>query len=319
VTTNYNAMGLPNRLRSSWYGDLVDGTTAGGGITNGVHYDEAGRLSYMRFPLGGNLWQSYGYYPWHTTDPYSRSSSDSNGRLRLVYVGTNPYWGDRYGSPYSYDSHGNVTVFEEWINNVGVTGATFTYDYQNRLTTGYGRNYGYDAAGRVTNYEGAGQTFHPYRPHAMAPNWTQYSVDLNGNYTTRVQNGVAQTLTWDHENRLRVSLAPASMIATSTMLTGNASEKSAMARPPTIPTNTTNSMAGQMWTNIITSMVAPSPSAAMAGLSICTRISLATWRWSPVAAHGSMTRASMPMVACGAASSASNGASPVSKRTSAAA
>ncbi|MEZ4736341.1 MAG: polymorphic toxin-type HINT domain-containing protein [Caldilineaceae bacterium] len=195
-------MGLPNVLYSNLYGDLVDGTTAGGGITNGVSYDEAGRLLTMRFPLGGNLWQSYGYYPWHTTDPYSRSSSDSNGRLRLVYVGANPYWGDRYGSHYSYDSHGNVTVFEEWINNAVVTTASFTYDVQNRLTNGYGRSYGYDSAGRMTSYEGTAQSFHPYRPHAMAPNWSQYAVDLNGNFTARVQNGVAQTLTWDHENRL---------------------------------------------------------------------------------------------------------------------
>jgi hypothetical protein len=57
------------------------------------------------------------------------------GRLRLVYVGTNPYWSDKYGSHYSYDSHGNITVFEEWINNRVVTAATFNYNYQNHLTT----------------------------------------------------------------------------------------------------------------------------------------------------------------------------------------
>jgi hypothetical protein len=33
------------------------------------------------------------------------------------------------------DSHGNITVFEEWINSRVVTAATFNYNYQNHLTT----------------------------------------------------------------------------------------------------------------------------------------------------------------------------------------
>ena len=202
VTTAYNSMGLQAKLSSTLGGDLVDGTVGVHAVTDAVSYDEAGRLRNLRFPQDGNLWQSYGYYPWTGTDAYGLSNSDSTGRLRLVYVGTNPYWGDKYGSHYSYDSHGNPTVFQEWVDNVTVTNATFGYDQQNRLTSGYGRQYGYDSAGRMTNYESAAQSFHPYRPHAMSPNWNNYGVDLNGNFVARVQNGVAQTLTWDHQNRL---------------------------------------------------------------------------------------------------------------------
>ncbi|MEZ4860816.1 MAG: hypothetical protein R3C14_05890 [Caldilineaceae bacterium] len=75
VTTTYNSMGLPNRLTTSLSTTpLVDGTASGGGITTGVAYDEAGRLTQMRFPLGGNLWHTRPYRPWTGSD------GNSNGR-----------------------------------------------------------------------------------------------------------------------------------------------------------------------------------------------------------------------------------------------
>ncbi|MCE7979972.1 MAG: RHS repeat-associated core domain-containing protein [Caldilinea sp. CFX5] len=200
VTTNYNAMGQPNRLRSSWYGDLVDGTTTGGGITNGVGYDEAGRLTQMRFPLGGNLWQTRSYMAW------LGSNGNANGRLDTIKVGTAPGNTERMQLTYQYDSFGNVLWFYEngtWFG--------FCYDSQNRLTRGYalynasqnctnyttGRTYSYDSAGRLTNYEGTGMTV--VRGHSTFPTGAGYSFDNNGNYTAL---GGSQTLSWDHENRL---------------------------------------------------------------------------------------------------------------------
>ncbi|MEZ4870610.1 MAG: hypothetical protein R3C14_55285 [Caldilineaceae bacterium] len=55
VTTSYNSLGLPAKLTGSVVGDVVDGTqtigtVATGGLTDAVSYDEAGRLTAMRFP-----------------------------------------------------------------------------------------------------------------------------------------------------------------------------------------------------------------------------------------------------------------------------
>ncbi|MEZ4662077.1 MAG: hypothetical protein R2911_31385 [Caldilineaceae bacterium] len=53
-------------------------TTSSGSATlvDTVKYDEAGRLTSMKFPNGGNLYRSQTYWPW-----VSGSSSNSNGRL----------------------------------------------------------------------------------------------------------------------------------------------------------------------------------------------------------------------------------------------
>ncbi|MBX3015506.1 MAG: RHS repeat protein [Caldilineaceae bacterium] len=197
VTTSYNGMGLPNALYTNGPGNQQDGY-----LVQNVDYDAAGRLVTMQFPLGGNLWQAYTYYPWSKTTADSRSSSDSNGRLQQIALGTQAGGRDRYRATYAYDSHGNVSAWTEQINNSTVTSAAFSYDAQNRLLTGFGRSYGYDSGGRLTSYEGTAQRVHPTQPQATAPNWSQYAVDVNGNFTARVQNGVAQTLVWDHENRL---------------------------------------------------------------------------------------------------------------------
>ena len=199
VTTNYNAMGQPNRLRSNWYGDLVDGTTGGGGITNGVNYDEAGRLRNMRFPLGNNLWRTNYYFPWKLS-PWNGADGNSNGRLWFIGLSYTPDGYDRALLDYRYDSFGNISQHNP---NQG-TWYNFGYDAQNRLTTGYGVNYSYDSAGRLTNYEGMGYT--AYRGHGVTSysGGQRYYYDNNGNVINRRWGVPAnqQTLTWDHENHL---------------------------------------------------------------------------------------------------------------------
>ncbi|MEZ4736337.1 MAG: RHS repeat-associated core domain-containing protein [Caldilineaceae bacterium] len=192
LTVAYNSMGLPNRLQSSWYGYLVDGTTASGGISNGVSYDEAGRLRNMRFPAGGNLWQSHYYRPWTGTD------GNSNGRYWGMHVGATAGANNLLGTSLGYDSFGNVSYAQVSQNGVLVDNASFTYDAQNRLTAGYGRTYSYDSAGRLTNYEGV--SFNTVvRSHMTLPSSYGYSFDNNGNLTYRPGGW---SLTWDHENRL---------------------------------------------------------------------------------------------------------------------
>ena len=198
VTTNYNAVGQPNRLRSNWYGDLVDGTTSGGGITNGVNYDEAGRLRNMRFPLGNNLWRSNYYFPWKLS-PWNGADGNSNGRLWYIGLSYTPDGYDRALLDYRYDSFGNVSQHNP---NQG-TWYTFGYDAQNRLTSGYGYNFGYDSAGRLTSYEGTG--YSAYRGHGVTSynGGQRYYYDSNGNVVNRRWvYGNQQTLSWDHENHL---------------------------------------------------------------------------------------------------------------------
>ncbi len=199
VKVNYNSMGLPSLMCSAYWnsGQNAYWCDSNPWYVSDANYDEAGRLRYRKLPAGGNLWQSYYYFPW-TASPWGGADGNSNGRLWYIGLGTNPDGYDRMLLDYRYDSFGNVSQHNP---NEGVWNS-FSYDAQNRLTAGYGRSYGYDAAGRMSSYEGTTQSYHPYRPHAMAPNWSQYAVDLNGNFTSRVQNGVVQTLTWDHENRL---------------------------------------------------------------------------------------------------------------------
>jgi RHS repeat-associated protein len=60
-----------------------------------------------------------------------------------------------------------------------------------------GRTYSYDSAGRLTNYEGAAMTVGGLKLHLALPTGS-YAIDSNGNLTNRL----AQSLTWNHENRL---------------------------------------------------------------------------------------------------------------------
>jgi RHS repeat-associated protein len=188
VSQGYNSMGLAANLSGNQAGVLVDGTAASGGASNGVSYDEAGRLRLARLTVGG-LWRSLVYAPW-------AQQNSSGGQLTGIWVGTQPNWANVLSLDYSYDSFGNVKTL--WENGVG---QSFVYDGQNRLTSAHGRSYAYDAAGRLTSYEGTSQSYNGNRPAHGVKN-SGYGYDLNGNLTARPTAGGTQTLVWDGENRL---------------------------------------------------------------------------------------------------------------------
>ena len=162
VTTGYNGMGLPNSLSSSTGATVVDSTS----------YDAAGRITQMRLPGSGILYQTYTYWPW-----VNGTSSNSNGRLKEIKVGTTntnaASDSNRLYYLYGYDSFGNVGGMTEQYNSGTSATYSFCYDTQNRLSRAYapydstkncatyatGQVYSYDSAGRMTGYEGAGQSF----------------------------------------------------------------------------------------------------------------------------------------------------------------
>ncbi len=79
----------------------------------------------------------------------------------------------------------------------------FTYDDQNRVIEAYnvnsgGNDYVYDSLGRITQYEGVGQTNNTTFP-AFARKNSGYTYDANGSAKTRA----GRTLTWDVQNRLK--------------------------------------------------------------------------------------------------------------------
>ncbi len=156
VTTLYNGMGLPVKLTSSSRGDLVDGAQNIGVAADAVHYDEAGRLTQMRFPAGGNLWRHQIYYPWSGTQADPRNG---NGLLSEIRVGTNasPTGAashDTLRYRYGYDSFANVLQVGEDIAARGIGWNTFTYDAQNRITDGYGQTYDWTPSGNFAAFEG---------------------------------------------------------------------------------------------------------------------------------------------------------------------
>ena len=67
ITTTYGSPGTTVGLSSSVHGALVDS----------VKYDEAGRMTALRFPAGGNLWRTQSYYPW--------TEAGNGGKLEMKY------------------------------------------------------------------------------------------------------------------------------------------------------------------------------------------------------------------------------------------
>ncbi len=183
VTTEYGSPDVPVDLKSSVHGALVDT----------VNYDEAGRMTAMRFPAGGNLWRTQSFYPW--------KEPGNGGRLASLNVGLSEDGGERLSRGYAYNSFGDITALTE-----GTTSNEFTYDGLGRLTSAYGRTYAYDGASRLTSFNGQSYGYGDSGPfHAVdrIGNADRFDYDANGNMTTR-NKGLAgqQTLVWDVENRL---------------------------------------------------------------------------------------------------------------------
>ncbi|MCY3994420.1 MAG: hypothetical protein OXF50_24565 [Caldilineaceae bacterium] len=183
ITATYGSPGVAVGLSSSVHGALVDS----------VKYDEAGRMTAMRFPAGGNLWRTQSYYPW--TEP------KNGGMLAGLKVGLSEGGGERLSRGYTYNSFGDITSLTQ-----GTTGNSFAYDGLGRLTSAYGRTYSYDAANRLTSFNGQAYGYGnagPYHAVDRIGNADRFDYDANGNMTVR-NKGIAgqQTLVWDAENRL---------------------------------------------------------------------------------------------------------------------
>jgi RHS repeat-associated protein len=170
VGTHYNSLGLPAKLTSGLAPyEFVDGDVDIGVANDAVHYDEAGRLTRLRLPGSGNLWQHRVYTPFNTP-------SSNGGQLTTLQSGTssNPNdaaAGSHLKLTYTYDSFSNISNLSERYNNGATTTANFTYDPQNRLSTAFGWNYFYDAAGRFATYETGEAIYSPAHdsatPHAL--------------------------------------------------------------------------------------------------------------------------------------------------------
>ncbi len=181
ITTTYGSPGVAVGLSSSVHGALVDS----------VNYDEAGRMTAMRFPAGGNLWRTQSYHPW--TEP------KNGGMLASLKVGLSEGGGERLSRGYAYNSFGDITALTE-----GATSNSFTYDGLGRLTSAYGRSYSYDGASRLTSFNGqAYGDSGPFHAVDRIGNADRFDYDANGNMNVR-NKGLAgqQTLVWDAQNRL---------------------------------------------------------------------------------------------------------------------
>ena len=183
VTTSYGSPGAAVGLRSSIHGDLVDN----------VKYDEAGRMTAMRFPAGGNLWRTQSYYPW--------TARRNGGMLASLKVGFDEGGGERLSRGYAYNSFGDLTALTE-----GTDSYAFSYDGLGRLTSAYGRSYSYDGASRLSAFNGQAYGYGdsgPYHAVDRIAGADRFDYDANGNMVKR-NKGLSdqQTLVWDAENRL---------------------------------------------------------------------------------------------------------------------
>ena len=183
VTTKYGSPGAAVGLRSSIHGDLVDN----------VKYDEAGRMTAMRFPAGGNLWRTQSYYPW--------TARRNGGMLASLKVGFDEGGGERLSRGYAYNSFGDLSALTE-----GTDSYAFTYDGLGRLTSAYDRSYSYDGASRLSAFNGQAYGYGdsgPYHAVDRIAGADRFDYDANGNMTKR-NKGLSdqQTLVWNDENRL---------------------------------------------------------------------------------------------------------------------
>ena len=183
VTTSYGSPGAAVGLHSSIHGDLVDN----------VKYDEAGRMTAMRFPAGGNLWRTQSYYPW--------TARRNGGMLASLKVGFDEGGGERLSRGYAYNSFGDLSALTE-----GTDSYAFTYDGLGRLTSAYDRSYSYDGASRLTAFNGQAYGYGdsgPYHAVDRIAGADRFDYDANGNMVKRNKGLTSQqTLVWDAENRL---------------------------------------------------------------------------------------------------------------------
>ena len=183
ITTTYGSPGVAEGLNSSEHGVMVDG----------VKLDEAGRMTALRFPAGGNLWRTQSYYGW--------KEAGGGGMLASLKVGLREGGDERLSRGYVYNGFGEIAALRE-----EETSYAFAYDGLGRLKSAYGRTYAYDGASRLTTFNG--QTYGygdagPYHAVDRIGGQDRFDYDANGNAVKR-NKGLEgeQALVWDAQNRL---------------------------------------------------------------------------------------------------------------------
>ena len=89
-------------------------------------------------------------------------------------------------------------------NGSVVQSSTFTYDEQNRVTSGYGQTFSWKNNGDIDLFAGLGYTYDPIHPHAVntVGGVDRFDYNLNGSMSVRKTGAVTQTLRWDSRNQL---------------------------------------------------------------------------------------------------------------------
>jgi RHS repeat-associated protein len=191
-----------------------------------VFYNAQGQMTQLRRQSG--IHTTYSYYP-HIGNS---GTGNNNGRLEKIVHGVS---GDLFSDfEFDYDSVGNIVQLDTKFNVAGPRTdiQNFGYDGLNRLDSAIGSGvtiaslaayehvYAYDLLGNlqsrtetvdesVTTYDLIYPTGNnPIRPHAAtsvtvgAQTVSSFSYDDNGNMTSRLENGVTYTQSFDVENRL---------------------------------------------------------------------------------------------------------------------
>ncbi len=172
ITTTYGSPGAPVGTSGSVHGALVDS----------VSMDEAGRMTAMRYPAGGNLWHTRSYYGWRV--------ARDGGQLQSLKVGLSQGGGERFSRGYSYNGFGDIASLTE-----GATTRSFSYDGLGRLTNAYGRAYAYEASNRITSFAGQSYSYQdagPYHGVDRIGGVDRYDYDANGG-RVRKTSGITTT------------------------------------------------------------------------------------------------------------------------------
>jgi RHS repeat-associated protein len=195
-----NAITYPDSRHVGYSYDAAGDVTSlsdGAGNTIGFGYSPDGSLTSKSFPGGNTI------------------ATTLNGDDLPTSIGLTNGNGDQLTSmSYTYDATNAVTG--EVDTTGGTTSASaYTYDGQGRLatsTTGPSGasnptvNYGYDAAGNMTTYGGATQTFDAAGELTGASNGgltTTYDYNARGDRTKAIpSNGLGSTYSYDANNRM---------------------------------------------------------------------------------------------------------------------
>ena len=142
----------------------------------------------------------------------------------------------------------NITTLREGFNGGGAATWTAAYGAHNRVTSAFSQSYTYDAAGRITSYEGTSLGYGSVHKHAVntVAGTDRYDYDANGNVVKRDKGlSTQQTLTYTVESRLSAltanGLSESYLYDADAAPPGRGSRRCQAAPPPTTPSCITKS------------------------------------------------------------------------------